>query len=106
MKLKGTQNFYGVETILRESQNNNPIYLIENFIYELEKNIDILSDGKKLKIIKEWCDNSETLGKKTIVNTTNGKIIGVAKKIDGDGALILKTNKGEKRIFAGDIIHR
>ncbi len=105
-KLKGTPNFYGVETILRESQNNNPIYLIENFIYELEKNIDILSDGKKLKIIKEWCDNSETLGKKTIVNTTNGKIIGVAKKIDGDGALILKTNKGEKRIFAGDIIHR
>ena len=54
-KLKGTPNFYGVETILRESQNNNPIYLIENFIYELEKKFldDCMIDV--FAIVKDAC---------------------------------------------------
>ncbi len=98
-----TPNFYGANSLLNESQTNPPITLIKDFIHELEKKIDELSNGRKSKIIREWTKNSETINKKVIINTTNGKISGTAKKIDSDGALILKTKHGDKRILVGDI---
>ena len=98
-----TPNFYGANSLLNESQTNPPITLIKDFIHELEKKIDELSNGRKSKIIREWTKNSESINKKVIINTTNGKISGTAKKIDSDGALILKTKHGDKRILVGDI---
>ena len=70
---------------------------------ELEKKIDELSSGKKSKIIKEWTQNSETINKKVTVYTANGKVSGVAKKIDSDGSLQIKTKYGIERIFVGDV---
>ena len=77
---------------------------MSDFLYEIEQNIEKLANGKKTQIIKEWTKKSETIGKKVTVNTLGGKISGVAKKIESDGALILKTNDGIRRIFVGDII--
>ena len=102
-KIMNTPNFYGVDSLLNETQNDHPITLVKDFIHQLEKKIDELSDGKKSKIIKEWTKNSETINKKVIINTTNGKISGTAKKIDNDGALILKTRHGNERILVGDV---
>lgn len=102
-KIIGTPNFYGVDSLLNESQNYHPITLVKDFIHQLEKKIDELSNGKKSKIIKEWTKNSETINKKVIINTTNGKISGTAKKIDSNGALILKTRHGNERILVGDV---
>ena len=92
-----------MDSLLNETQNDHPITLVKDFIHQLEKKIDELSDGKKSKIIKEWTKNSETINKKVIINTTNGKISGTAKKIDNDGALILKTRHGNERILVGDV---
>ena len=102
-RITAMPNFYGADSLLNESQTNPPITLIKDFIHELEKKIDELSNGRKSKIIREWTKNSETINKKVIINTTNGKISGTAKKIDSDGALILKTKHGDKRILVGDI---
>ena len=55
------------------------------------------------KIIKEWTQNSETINKKVTVYTANGKVSGVAKKIDSDGSLQIKTKYGIERIFVGDV---
>ena len=60
-KIVKTPNFYGVDSLLNESQTNPPITLVKDFIHELEKKIGELSDGKKSKIIKEWTKNSETI---------------------------------------------
>ena len=38
-RIKKTGNFYGVETIVDKSENDNPINLITDFILQLEKNI-------------------------------------------------------------------
>ena len=103
-KLKKSSNFYGVDTLIKDTKNENPINLMSDFLYEIEQNIEKLANGKKTQIIKEWTKKSETIGKKVTVNTLGGKISGMAKKIDGDGALILKTNDGIRRIFVGDII--
>ena len=35
--------------------------------------------------------------------TANGKVSGVAKKIDSDGSLQIKTKYGIERIFVGDV---
>jgi len=102
-KIKKTENFYGVETLLNELQNDNPINLISDFMYKLEKNIERLAMGKKTKIINEWTKNSETVNKKIIFDGQNGKISGIAKKIDSDGALIIKTKYGVERLLAGDV---
>jgi len=102
-KIINTPNFYGVDSLLNESQDDQPIILVKNFIHELERKIDELSNGRKSKIIKEWTKNSETINKKITINTTNGKISGVAKKIDSDGALIIKTKRGFERILVGDV---
>ena len=102
-RITAMPNFYGADSLLNESQTNPPITLVKDFIHELEKKIGELSDGKKSKIIKEWTKNSETINKKVIINTANGKISGTAKKIDGDGALIVKTRRGDERILVGDV---
>ena len=43
--------------------------------------------------------------KKITISTDNGKISGIAKKIDADGALILSTKNGSMRILVGDVSH-
>ena len=54
-------------------------------------------------IIKKWSDKSDMLGKHVSVNTSKGKITGIAKKIDNEGALIIKTKIKSERIFVGDV---
>ena len=65
-----------------------------------------MANGKKLKIISEWTKNSETINKKVVVNSSNRKISGIAKKIDSDGALIIKTKHGIEMILTGDLIKK
>ena len=104
-KIKKTGNFYGVETLVDKSETDNPINLITDFMLQLEKNIGYLTNGKKTKIINEWTKNSETVNKKVMFDGPDGKISGVAKKIDSDGALIIKTKHGTERLLTGDITY-
>ena len=41
--------------------------------------------------------------KRVKINTNKGIISGHAKKIDDEGALIIKTKSGNERIFVGDV---
>ena len=104
-RIKKTGNFYGVETLIDKSETGNPINLITDFMLQLEKNIEYLTNGKKTKIINEWTKNSETVNKRVMFDGPDGKISGVAKKIDSDGALIIKTKRGTERLLAGDITY-
>ena len=88
---------------MNELQDGNPIRLMNNFMSELEKNISKLENGKKSEIINHWTKNSETINKKVTVNTVNGKISGIAQKINSDGTLKIKTKHGTQRIFVGDV---
>ena len=90
--------------MLNQLEDENPINLIKNFLHELENNIEKSTSGQKAKIVNEWTKNSETIHKNVIINTLNGKISGVAKKIEVDGSLIVKTRNGIKKIFVGDVI--
>jgi len=104
-KIKKTENFYGVETLLKNGKNTNPVDLIRQFTFEFEKIVELLTNGKKTVIIKDWTIRSNTIHKKITISTDNGKISGIAKKIDADGALILSTKNGSMRILVGDVSH-
>ena len=104
-KLTKSPNFYGVETLLNETQTGNPIQLMKEFIYQFEEIVEQMTSGMTSKIISEWTRNSETIHKKVTINTANGKISGVAIKINNDGSLRIKTKHKTERVFVGDILY-
>ena len=105
-RLKNTPNFYGVTSLFPQKNKITKIELLVQFLLELEKVINDLTEGKKLEIIKNWSKHTDMFEKTISVNTGNGKISGIAKKIDSDGALIIKTGTKNRRIFVGDVTLR
>ena len=103
-RLSKSANFYGVDSLRKKDDNTPPKSLLKEFLVQFEKTLLQLNSGEKSKIVKEWMKMTDKLGKKIIINTSDGKISGISKGIDIDGALKLKTRKGVKKIFVGDIV--
>ncbi len=55
------------------------------------------------KMIERWKFNSDTLGKKVKIIGMNETFEGLAKDIDENGALILKTGEKEIKVYSGDV---
>ena len=103
-RLSKTPNFYGINSLREENDKTPPKLLLKEFLLQLEKNLLRLDNGKKSQIVKEWTKKAAGIGKKIIINTSDGKVSGISQGIDNDGALKLKTRKGIKRILAGDVV--
>jgi len=103
--LKKTPNYYGVSSLNDQKNKINPIELIQSFLLELEIVYNELNNNQIKKIITEWTKRSSTIGKKVEIRTDNGKIKGVATKIDYDGGLIVASNGKIDKVIAGDIVH-
>ncbi len=102
-KIKKKENFYGVATLVSQSDKTKPAKLVQAFLEEFEKILISLSEGKISKIIKEWTANSSTIGKTVTLSTPNGKVTGKAIKLDADGGLIIMHKSKPVKIMAGDI---
>ena len=102
--LKNTPNFYGAASLFSLESKVQQIDLLVQFLFELEKIIEDLIKGKKKSIVKKWSNNTTMFGKQISINTNNGKISGIATKIDLDGGLIIKTKIKNVKIFVGDVI--
>ena len=105
-RLMKSPNFYGVNSLRRKNDKTPPKLLLKEFLIQFEKSLSQINKGEKSKIVKEWIKRTDSIGKKIIINTANGKIRGIAQGIDYDGALKLKTSKGIKKIFVGDVVQR
>ncbi len=103
-KLSKSANFYGVNSLRKKDDSTPPKILLREFLVQFEKILIQLNKGEKAKIVKEWTKKADKIGKKISINTSDGKISGVAQGIDNDGALKLKTSKGIKKIFVGDVV--
>ncbi|MDC4232096.1 MAG: biotin--[acetyl-CoA-carboxylase] ligase, partial [Nitrosopumilus sp.] len=103
-RLSKTPNFYGINSLRKKDDKTPPKLLVKEFLSQLEKNLSQLDNGEKSKIIKEWTKRAVGIGKKITINTSNGKISGISRGIDNDGALKLKTPKEMKKIFVGDVV--
>ena len=103
-RLSKSVNFYGVNSLRKKEDDTQPKILLKEFLVQFEKTLIQLNKGEKTKIVKEWTKKADKIGKKISINTSDGKISGVAQGIDNDGALKLKTSKGVKKIFVGDVV--
>ena len=103
-RLSKSPNFYGVNSLRKKNDNTPPKILLREFLLQFEKILTQLNRGEKTKIVKEWTRKADKIGKKIIINTSDGKISGISQGIDNDGALKLKTSKGVKKIFVGDVV--
>ena len=103
-RLSKSPNFYGVNSLRKKNDNTPPKFLLNEFLIQFEKTLVQLNKGEKSKIVKEWMKKTDSLGKKIVINTSEGKISGISQGIDNEGALKLKTSEGIKRIFVGDVV--
>ena len=60
-------------------------------------------DNGIAQIIEKWKKNSDTLGKNVKIIGINETYDGLAKDIDENGALILKTKDKEIKVYSGDV---
>ena len=102
--MKKTPNFYGVATLTKKNEKALP--LIQQFLYELENILQLISSSSIKKITSEWTKRSSTIGRNVSIVTNDGKLNGKAIKIDSDGALIIYKGKNTKRILVGDLTYQ
>jgi biotin-(acetyl-CoA carboxylase) ligase len=57
------------------------------------------------ELLATWKNRLETLGEHVVIETPQSKIIGYAEKVDPDGALYVRDEKGDlNKVVAGDIV--
>ncbi len=76
--------------------------LVQRILQEIEEAYDKMGSEE---IYEEWRDRSATLGRHVRIASASGDLEGVVVALLRDGALCLKTDRGTKRILAGDCIH-
>ena len=103
-RLSKSPNFYGIDSLRKKDDDTPPKILLREFLVQFEKILTQLNKGEKTKIVKEWTKKADNIGKKISINTSDGKISGISQGIDNDGAIKLKTSKGVKKIFVGDVV--
>jgi len=99
--IKKTPNFYGVTSLVKKNESMSP--LIREFLYEMEKTIQLINSGQIKKIRNQWTRRSSTIGKNVSIITNDGRINGKAVRIDNDGGLIISNGKKTDRVLVGDV---
>ncbi len=85
-------------------RDHSRIDILSQFLDQFEER---MSTGSLDSIMLEWKEQTATIGKKVIIETTRGTTRGTAKDVDDNGALILETDTGECRtIIYGDCFHQ
>lgn len=96
------QNFYGVGTLVKNGSDERPSKLVQSFLEELEKTLERLDNT----IISKWTKRSSTIGRNVTISTQNGKITGIAARLDRDGGLIVSQGSKQTKITVGDVSYR
>jgi BirA family biotin operon repressor/biotin-[acetyl-CoA-carboxylase] ligase len=84
--------------------SHSRIEILSCFLDQFEER---MSSGSLDSIMAAWKQQTATIGKKVIVETTRGTTRGTAIDIDENGALILETETGEQQtVIYGDCFHQ
>lgn len=80
--------------------------LLLALLMEIDKYYEILKIGNTNRIMSEWRELSDTLGREVKITTFKETTEGIALDVDDIGALIVKTNDNiEKKFLTGDCVH-
>jgi BirA family biotin operon repressor/biotin-[acetyl-CoA-carboxylase] ligase len=75
-------------------------------LQELERWYAIFLEEGGSAVLKAWKDWAQIKGRQVKVTSFGETLVGTAVDVDSDGALILKTRNGQKRVVAGDVEYR
>jgi BirA family biotin operon repressor/biotin-[acetyl-CoA-carboxylase] ligase len=79
---------------------------LRTFFIQFESFYKLFVEQQYDKIINEWKNHTDTLGKTIRVQTSTGMLQGLAFNIDPHGFLLLQTENGEiKKILSGDCLY-
>jgi BirA family biotin operon repressor/biotin-[acetyl-CoA-carboxylase] ligase len=79
---------------------------LRSFLIQFEADYSLLTNHQYERIITEWKNHSDTLGKTVRVQTSTEVIQGVACGIDPSGFLLIRTDNGRiKKIYSGDCVY-
>lgn len=111
----GINNFYDASQFEEQLQSTATTLKSENIIINSSKLIANARDNL-LSITKQWCDTNSTKhiidfyrenmaykNKEVMISNNVEGFSGTLKDIDGNGALIISTAEGEKKIISGEI---
>ena len=70
----------------------------------LERQLDALKNGGLAQMLDEWREMDCTLGRMVSVKNIAPAVEGIARGIDGGGALLVETADGMRHVTAGDIL--
>ncbi|MGI8587830.1 MAG: biotin--[acetyl-CoA-carboxylase] ligase [Chloroflexia bacterium] len=78
--------------------------LLNSILCEAEARYIRWQQGNYLGIWQEWRDRLATLGSEVRVDTGDGRVEGMAIRVERDGTLIVSTPQGERRLATGTIL--
>lgn len=105
-KLKTKENFSGATTLVKKTDNVRPVKLVQSFLEEFERILELLDDNKTQAIITRWTKRSSTIGKHVLIHTLEKDVNGIAIKIDRDGSLIIKQDSNLIKVAVGDVSYK
>jgi BirA family biotin operon repressor/biotin-[acetyl-CoA-carboxylase] ligase len=79
---------------------------LQVLLEELERWYSLFLKEGGHAILKAWKDRAQIIGRRVKVTSFGEILTGRAVDLDSNGALILKTDKGQRRIIAGDVEYR
>jgi BirA family transcriptional regulator, biotin operon repressor / biotin---[acetyl-CoA-carboxylase] ligase len=104
--VKDPQRRYAITTLVNEKQKGDPVYLVQQFLLELEHMYNNVISDSIGEVRKEWIKRSSSIGKSVIVTTSTGIVKGRVTGIDEMGALLLSYKGKIHRLLAGDITYK
>ena len=96
----------GSTSISEEFGKKVKLEVLENTILEeLDFRLELLANSEFDKILEDWRNLSETLGRHVHVITPGSEVRGIAKDIDGTGSLLMDMDGRIETISVGDCRH-
>jgi BirA family biotin operon repressor/biotin-[acetyl-CoA-carboxylase] ligase len=102
-RIKVKDNFYGVSTLVKKGDKTRPSELIQAFLEELEKTLDVLNCDGPIPIISQWIKKSSTIGRIVSIRSQTEKVSGKALRLDIDGGLMVRCGSKLIKIMSGDV---
>jgi BirA family biotin operon repressor/biotin-[acetyl-CoA-carboxylase] ligase len=79
--------------------------MVRTILREMDERYRRFCAGDAASVMAEWRERALTLGRKVRVETPGGLVEGKAVDIDETGRLVVRTQKGDVTVSAGDCRH-
>jgi len=98
------QAWTDLETELGQTISRND--LAAQLLYQIIAAVRVFEAQGLRPFLKEWAASDVFADREVVLNLPQGKVQGIARGVDEDGALLLVTEKGVQRFHNGEVSMR